>query len=88
MAGNKTREQQLRTFENKDDMPDPRRMDDNLARAEAERVTPRPENPEARQSEFAVSRGGVNQESHHHKTNDPGQSGHKPQKHSPAEEGG
>jgi hypothetical protein len=40
----------------------------------------------ARQSEFPVSRGGMNQESDHHKHNDSGQAGHKPQKHSPAEE--
>ena len=37
-------------------------------------------NPEARHSEFPVSRGGLNQESDHNKHNDPGQSGHKPPK--------
>jgi hypothetical protein len=46
-----------------------------------------PTDPEARQSEFPVSRGGLNQESRdHNKNNNPGQSGHKPQRHGPAEE--
>jgi hypothetical protein len=41
---------------------------------------------EARNSEFPVSQGGMNQESSHNKHNDPGQPGHKPQQHSKAEE--
>ena len=46
-----------------------------------------PRDPAARQSDVLVSRGGMNQESRdHNKHNNPGQSGHKPQKHSPAEE--
>jgi hypothetical protein len=40
----------------------------------------------ARQSEWPVSRGGLNQESDHNKHNDPGQSGHKPQQPGPAEQ--
>ncbi len=48
---------------------------------------PEVQHPEARQSEPAVSRGGMNQESRdHNKHNNPGQSGHGVQKHSPAEE--
>jgi hypothetical protein len=40
-----------------------------------------------RQSEFPVSRRGMHQESRdHNKHNDPGQSGHKPQEPSPAQE--
>ena len=35
--------------------------------------------PTARESEFPVSRSGMNQESDHNKHNDPGQPGHKPQ---------
>jgi len=38
------------------------------------------------QSEYAVSQGGMNQESDHNKHNDPGQAGHKPQKHTELEE--
>jgi hypothetical protein len=86
MTGNKTREQQRRILEGKDDMPDPRQLEAER-QAGSDRPTPRPEHPEARQSEFAVSAGGLNQESDHHKHNDPGQTGHKPQKHSRAEEG-
>jgi hypothetical protein len=78
MQGPKTHEQQLRILERKPDMPDER---------QPEPAMPKPaRNPEARQSEFPVSQGGMNQESHHNKHNDPGQSGHKPQKHSEAEE--
>ena len=47
---------------------------------------PARQNPGARQSEFPVSRHGMNQESDHNKHNDGGQSGHKPQKHTEAEE--
>jgi hypothetical protein len=79
VQGPKTHEQQLRILERKPDMPDPRRK--------APPTPPRGvRNPEARQSEFPVSRGGMNQESDHNKHNDTGQSGHKPQQHGPAEE--
>jgi len=79
MQGPKTHEQQLRILEKKPDMPD--------ARHETPRVVPQAvKHPEARQSEFPVSRAGMNQESDHNKHNDPGQPGHKPQKHSEAEQ--
>jgi hypothetical protein len=46
-----------------------------------------PHSRDARQSEMPVSSRGMGQESRdHHKHNNPGQSGHKPQKHGPAEE--
>ena len=79
MQGKKTHEQQLRILENKDDVPDARRGNPAVERAH---VPSRNE----RESEFPVSRGGVNQESDHNKHNDSGQSGHKPQQHAPAEE--
>ena len=79
MQGKKTHEQQLRILENKDDMPDARRGNPSNERA------PMPD-PDKRESEFAVSRGGLNQESDHNKHNESGQSGHKPQQHTPAEE--
>jgi hypothetical protein len=71
MQGSKTHEQQLRILDRKPDHPG----------------TPAPyANPDVRQSEFPISRGGMNQESDHNKHNDPGQPGHKPQVHTPAEE--
>ena len=77
--GKKTHEQQLRILENKEDVPDARRPQAANERAhDAAR--------DKRDSEFAVSRGGVNQESDHNKHNDAGQHGHKPQQHTPAEE--
>ena len=79
MQGKKTHEQQLRILENKDDMPDARRANPVTERAH---VADRNE----RDSEFPVSRGGISQESDHNKHNDAGQSGHKPQQHTPAEE--
>jgi hypothetical protein len=77
--GRKTHEQFLRNLERKDDLPKP-------GETLAERPTHQPYDRDARQSEMPVSRGGMNQESSHNKHNDPGQSGHKPQQHSPAEE--
>jgi hypothetical protein len=75
--GRKTHEQQLRMLERKPDLSGARRFEEGLPDIpqEASRL---PRHREARQSEFAVSRGGLNQESHHNKHNDPGQSGHKP----------
>jgi hypothetical protein len=70
MQGPKTHEQQRRILEN--------RSDDRNAGAPG---MPRQNTPAARQSEFPVSRQGMNQESSHNKHNDPGQSGHKPQDH-------
>jgi hypothetical protein len=79
MQGPKTHEQQLRVFEKKPDMP------------QAGRDAPPPgphsvKHPEARQSEFPVTQRGMNQESDHNKHNDQGQSGHKRQKHTEAQE--
>jgi len=79
MQGKKTHEQQLRILENKDDMPDARRGNPTNERAHVA-------DGSERESEFAVSRGGINQESDHNKHNDAGQIGHKPQQHTPAEE--
>jgi hypothetical protein len=70
MQGPKTHEQQLRTLERKPDL--------DSAPAVPSRRKP---DSEARQSEFPVSRQGMNQESQHHKHNDGGQPGHKPQEH-------
>ena len=81
MQGKKTHEQQLRILENKDDVPKP--GEPQAAAAGDFRQAER----EERDSEFPVSRGGMNQESRdHNKHNNSGQSGHGPQKHSPAEE--
>jgi hypothetical protein len=77
--GLKTHEQQLRILEKKPDMPDARQDD-------LPPTTHPVSHPDARQSEFPVSQGGMNQESDHNKHNDTGQQGHQPQKHSPAEE--
>src|SRR4051812_36811053 len=60
MAGRKTHEQQLRTFERKPDVPDARQMEAALDRASDDR-TSHPPRRDARQSEFPVSRGGVHQ---------------------------
>jgi len=78
MQGPKTHEQQLRILERKPDMPDAQPNDPP--------APPAMRNPDARQSEFRISNGGMNQESDHNKHNDAGQSGHKPQKHTEAEE--
>jgi hypothetical protein len=79
MQGKKTHEQQLRILEKKDDMPDPRQP---ARDTEPAHIAARSK----RQSEFDVSRSGMNQESDDNKHNQRGQSGHKPQQHSPAEE--
>ena len=78
MQGPKTHELQLRILERKPGMPDAPSSDSP--------AHPAMRNQKARQSEFPVSRGGMNQESDHNKHNDPGQSGHKPQKHTEAEQ--
>ena len=69
MQGRKTHEQQIRILERKPDIDGP-----------PEQPLHKEPKRDARQSEFAVSRGGMHQESQHNKHNDPGQSGHKPQK--------
>lgn len=79
LQGKKTHEQQLRILERKPDVPDARQIKEHIARTQhggSAKIAKRG----ARQSEFPVSRGGLNQESQHNKHNDPGQSGHKPQK--------
>ena len=84
--GRKTHEQQIRTLERKPDMPDARQTAAEK-KSIAEDAHAHPVKRRARQSEFPVSRGGLNQEDrNHNKHNDPGQSGHKPQRHGPAEE--
>jgi hypothetical protein len=79
LQGRKTHEQQLRMLEGKPDFPDQRQLDSELARAPAGSARS-PTHLEARQSEFPVSRGGLNQESQHNKHNHENQRGHKPQK--------
>ncbi|MBR0956766.1 hypothetical protein [Bradyrhizobium japonicum] len=78
MQGRKTHEQQLRILERKPDVPDGRELD-QVSGHPQDRTVHRAK-AEARQSEFPVSRGGLNQESDHNKHNNPGQSGHKPPK--------
>jgi hypothetical protein len=84
MQGPKTHEQQLRILEKKPDVPDRRQAEMTLKRPEDNSRLQR--RPTARESEFPVSRSGMNQESDHNKHNDPGQSHHKPQQPGPAEE--
>ncbi|WP_314945784.1 hypothetical protein [Bradyrhizobium cosmicum] len=84
MQGRKTHEQQKRILERKPDVPDARELE-QAAGHELD-TSARRARPEARQSEFPVSRGGLNQESDHNKHNNPGQSGHKPPKPTPAEQ--
>ena len=85
MQGKKTHEQQVRILERKSDVPDARRTEDTMNRTGRDDAVHRAKQG-ARQSEFAVSRGGLNQESDHNKHNDPGQSGHKPQRPGPAQQ--
>ena len=78
LQGKKTHEQQIRMLERKPDVPDERQIEEELARGQHGGAKAAKRG--GRQSEFAVSRGGLNQESQHNKHNHPGQSGHKPQK--------
>jgi len=83
--GKKTHEQFLRTIERKDDIAKPGEGAEIAGGGPGSTRLPR--DPDSRKSDVPVSRGGMNQESRdHNKHNNPGQSGHKPQKHSPAEE--
>src|SRR4051794_13600012 len=75
--GRKTHEQQLRMLQRMPDFPDERQLDNELARTGSARSL---KHQEARQSEYPVSRGGLNQESQHNKHNHREQAGHKPQK--------
>ena len=79
LQGKKTHEQQLRILERKPDVPDARQIEEEAARTQHDGGGKTAKRG-GRQSEFPVSRGGLNQESQHNKHNDPGQSGHKPQK--------
>lgn len=85
MQGKKTHEQQVRILERKPDIPDARELDQALGRKVEDSAVRRTQ-PEARHSEFPVSRGGLNQESDHNKHNHSGQSGHKPPKPTPAQQ--
>ncbi|TFV76502.1 hypothetical protein E4K64_13095 [Bradyrhizobium frederickii] len=85
MQGRKTHEQQVRILERKPDVPDARELDQAIGH-NPEDAAVRRARPEARHSEFPVSRGGLNQESDHNKHNDSGQSGHKPPKPTPAQQ--
>jgi hypothetical protein len=80
LQGKKTHEQQLRILERRPDVPDARQIQAEIARAQRDGGAKTPTHSEARQSEFAVSRAGLNQESQHNKHNHQAQSGHKPQK--------
>jgi hypothetical protein len=87
MQAKKTHEQQLRILQRRPEVPDRRRLDAELPHAGEQATKPRALRARSRNAEFPVSRGGMNQESRdHHKHNRPGQTGHKPQRHSPAEE--
>jgi hypothetical protein len=85
MQGKKTHEQQKRMLERKDDLPSPHRSD-SQKQAEAVGSAARTARRHGRQSEFAVSSGGMNQESDHNKHNRQTQQGHKPQTPEPAQE--
>jgi hypothetical protein len=85
MQGKKTHEQQVRILERKPDVPDARELEQAIGRNPGDPAVHRAQ-PGARQSEFPVSRGGLNQESDHNKHNDPGQHGHKPPKPTPAQQ--
>jgi hypothetical protein len=85
MQGKKTHEQQVRILERKPDVPDARELDQAIGHNPEDTAVHRAQ-AKARQSEFPVSRGGLNQESDHNKHNDPGQSGHKPPKPTPAQQ--
>jgi hypothetical protein len=80
LQGRKTHEQQIRMLERKPDLPDARQMDNELAGTQAG-FAGSPRHDHARQSEFSVSAGGLNQESQHNKQNGQKEAGHKPQKH-------
>ncbi|WP_407176141.1 hypothetical protein [Bradyrhizobium sp. STM 3562] len=70
LQGKKTHEQQLRILERKPDVPDARQVEQDIARLQANGGA-RLARHEGRQSEFPVSRGGLNQESRHNKHNRP-----------------
>jgi hypothetical protein len=76
MPGDKTHDLQVRTFERKDGLPKARDRDANIGSGRV---------PE--ENRAASGPAGTNRESRdHHKHNNPGQSGHKPQRHGVAEQ--
>ncbi len=80
MQGKKTHEQQLRTLERKSDVPKPNEL-------EIPESTSHQPRSGIRESEFAVSRRGMHQESRdHNKHNHDRQEGHKPQDPQPSQE--
>jgi hypothetical protein len=85
MQGKKTHEQQKRILERKEDIPSPDRSDAQR-QADAINEGSKVARRAGRQSEFAVSSGGMNQESDHNKHNRQTQQGHKPQTPEPAQE--
>lgn len=66
MAGSKTHEQQVRTYERKDDVP---KRAQRKTHPERERGNVH-HDPDARESEMPVSRHGMNQESRQHNQHD------------------
>jgi hypothetical protein len=70
LQGKKTHEQQLRMLERKPDVPDSRRIERDIATLQRD-GTGRLASRQGRQSEFPISRGGLNQESQHNKHNRP-----------------
>jgi hypothetical protein len=85
MQGKKTHEQQVRILERKDDVPSAVRSDAQKQR-QAIDGSAKVARRAGRQSEFAVSSGGMNQESDHNKHNHATQQGHKPQTPEPAQQ--
>jgi hypothetical protein len=85
MQGKKTHEQQVRILERKPDVPGARLTEQSLNRTVRDDAVHKA-NAGVRQSEWPVSRGGMNQESDHNKHSDRGQGGHKPQKPKPAQQ--
>jgi len=85
MQGKKTHDQHLRTLERKPDVPAAHRSD-SQKQGDAVAGHARSARADGRQSEFPISRGGMNQESDHNKHNHPTQPGHKPVKPEPAQE--
>ncbi len=79
LQGKKTHEEQLRILERKPDVPDGRRVDQNITQTPQGDHVRRPRQ-NARQSEFPVSRGGMNQESQHNKHNNRTEPGRRLQK--------
>jgi len=70
LQGKKTHEQQLRMLERKPDVPDQRQIEAALSRPPQDDRAHLPRQ-NVRDSEFAISRGGMNQESEHNKHNRP-----------------